>query len=634
MLKRALMIMMGLLIAMPLSLADAMDIGEAENTLKKALSDISKQNKDISKSHVDHLLNRYIEELTTYQLTEEEMKLVIPKVISTLQFRSEDIPTDSEGFVTINLEIIVASVRDELAIKKFTYQADKPSEWARARVSEMMLAGELPEAYQRNFQKPITVGELAQLYFGDETSYDELEISEASITADTPSYVKSAFLYGLIDSTDELGLTMTREEAALRIDKSLTYTLGNYIDVKDYMSITPTAHYAVANSLAYSVMESLNGNFEPKKPFTKEQAIVGKSRYSARNIRGIIPTNQAIRDAHLTVGRNYALIDFPSTEAAREYIKYYIEPYMKSVKLTGKNQRIDVGYAIIELWGSEQEVKVTLKNNVQNVEFFSSSGTVMMGIGVYSEFGREGYLSEPRELKPQEKMKLEFEPDSITKKLNSKIDPILKKIITPKMTAEQKVKAIHDYVIQKITYSSGTDYISSENALEALETGRGVCVHYTSLFHYMATRAGITTVPLQGNSIVGAHAWNAVYLNGKWKFLDTTLDDNKTGKINYTYYLKDASYMMNTHEWPGFGYLNPNHYAKVDGMKIRSTEELRIYLLQIGNSEAGFPKTITFRTKNKGVNTDIRFLNIRHGDGDYLLRYDAKKDLYVMTKKH
>ena len=115
------------------------------------------------------------------------------------------------------------------------------------------------------------------------------------------------------------------------------------------------------------------------------------------------------------------------------------------------------------------------------------------------------------------------------------------------MTDEQKVKVIHDYVVKYITYNGPANFLSAQNALIALDQKKGVCVHYTILFHYLAARAGIVTMPIQGPSIAGQHAWNMVFLKGKWLFLDTTFADAKKGAIDYTYYLKDAKTMMKTH---------------------------------------------------------------------------------------
>ena len=50
----------------------------------------------------------------------------------------------------------------------------------------------------------------------------------------------------------------------------------------------------------------------------------------------------------------------------------------------------------------------------------------------------------------------------------------------------------------------------------------GVCRHFAKLFVYMARRAGLNAIVINGFSTAGLHAWNAVQINKKWQLLDTT----------------------------------------------------------------------------------------------------------------
>ncbi len=50
----------------------------------------------------------------------------------------------------------------------------------------------------------------------------------------------------------------------------------------------------------------------------------------------------------------------------------------------------------------------------------------------------------------------------------------------------------------------------------------GVCRHFAKLFVYMARRAGLNAIVVNGFSPGGLHAWNAVQINKKWQLLDTT----------------------------------------------------------------------------------------------------------------
>ncbi|MFC5468939.1 transglutaminase domain-containing protein [Cohnella suwonensis] len=475
----------------------------------------------------------------------------------------------------------------------------------------------------------ITVDELAKLYFGEDEPLEGFKIEREGFDENTPNYVNEAFLYGLIDGLDDLNRTMTRSEAAKRIARSLTYVLGRDVPTKDFGSIKPADFHAVANVLNYGVMEAVGGNFEPSKPFTLAQAEKGAERYSANNIRGILPRNGENRKALISVGSNYAYMDFESKADADDYIRYHLEEITTGVKLSGSAyQRVDIGFAILELWAPDYEIKFTFKSGLENIRFRQSK--VMYGTFVYTNWDGEGYVAEARVMKPGETAVMTAQPDSVHKKLYAKADLILKKIVKPGMTDEQKVKAIFDYVVAHVKYSKGTDYVSGENALEAIDAGKGVCVHYASLFHYLAMRAGIPDMPQTGNSIVGQHAWNMVYVNGKWRYLDATLADGKK-TVDYAYYLKDAMFMMNSREWSGFGYPDVNTFPQVDGMKLKTTEELRVFLLREMENR-GHPKTIKFAVTNKYVDTNPKFLAVKFFEGKYKLSYDAKSKVYTLTK--
>lgn len=508
--------------------------------------------------------------------------------------------------------------------------AEALSEEARERLEELVAQNILPDSFQRNLRQAITVDELARLYYREERGLDQIEIDHPGFDENTPDYIKAAFLYGMIDDLNDLKLTMTRAEAAKRISKSLTYTVGTDVFTRDFASVKPSDFHAVGNVLSASVIPAIQGNFQPNKPFTREQAVIGMDAHSSGNIRGILPFSGLNGQESITVGSNYAYLSFESAEDAKEYIGYQVKNMTKGVKLTGKQQRIDVGFAILELWTPTHEVKFTFKNGLERLRFRGNS--VLYGTFVYTNWHGEGYLAEPRELKAAEKANLELQPDSVHRKLYARTDQILKKILKPNMTEEQKVKAIFDYVVTQIKYSSGADYISAANALKAIEEGRGVCAHYTSLFHYLATRAGIPTIPLSGPSFVGEHAWNMVYLNGKWVYVDTTLADGKK-TIDYTYYLKDAMFMMKTRTWMGYGYPDINIYPEVDGTNLKTTEELRVYLLRkMAESRTEPPKKITFKVAGAKVDTDVKFLTVVSPEYKYKLNYDSKNKLYTMIR--
>lgn len=89
-----------------------------------------------------------------------------------------------------------------------------------------------------------------------------------------------------------------------------------------------------------------------------------------------------------------------------------------------------------------------------------------------------------------------------------------------------KVKAIHDWVATNIWY----DYDNSVNrgAVSVLKYRIGMCGGYADLTVALAQAAGFPAKVIGGHAVgVGAprgHDWSEVYVNGKWRFMDTMAD--------------------------------------------------------------------------------------------------------------
>ena len=106
-----------------------------------------------------------------------------------------------------------------------------------------------------------------------------------------------------------------------------------------------------------------------------------------------------------------------------------------------------------------------------------------------------------------------------------------------------RVKAIHDYVAKALTYDWNSYYrgiVPQKKASEALSSGTGVCQDYSRLFAAIARAAGIPTRIVIGTGDGEPHAWNRVYVNGKWLDVDVTWDDQENHGIIYDYFLKEA----------------------------------------------------------------------------------------------
>ncbi|UVI28352.1 transglutaminase-like domain-containing protein [Paenibacillus spongiae] len=98
-------------------------------------------------------------------------------------------------------------------------------------------------------------------------------------------------------------------------------------------------------------------------------------------------------------------------------------------------------------------------------------------------------------------------------------------------TDEEKAKAIYQYIISNVKYDfvlakklTDSAYIPDIDA--TLAASKGVCYNFASLYAAMLRSEGIPAKLVMGTTsqVDGYHAWNEVYLNGKWVLVDTTVD--------------------------------------------------------------------------------------------------------------
>lgn len=119
-----------------------------------------------------------------------------------------------------------------------------------------------------------------------------------------------------------------------------------------------------------------------------------------------------------------------------------------------------------------------------------------------------------------------YSKEEITE-LNYITDDIIKKIITDSMTTSDKIKAIHDYIINNTEYDKlkseniKDDTYKSNTAYGVLIQGYGICSGYSDTMAIFLNKLNITNYKISNES----HIWNLIYVNGLWKHLDATWDD-------------------------------------------------------------------------------------------------------------
>ncbi|HHY71252.1 MAG TPA: transglutaminase domain-containing protein [Thermoanaerobacterales bacterium] len=113
---------------------------------------------------------------------------------------------------------------------------------------------------------------------------------------------------------------------------------------------------------------------------------------------------------------------------------------------------------------------------------------------------------------------------------------------------DEKVKIVYDYIIINYSYDfekTGLTYDYLPDIEEMAKTKKGTCYDFSSLFASMLRSVDIPTklVKGYGDKVKGYHAWNEVYLDGKWFTIDTSFDAQMAqNKQSYSMYKDSSNY--------------------------------------------------------------------------------------------
>lgn len=116
--------------------------------------------------------------------------------------------------------------------------------------------------------------------------------------------------------------------------------------------------------------------------------------------------------------------------------------------------------------------------------------------------------------------------------INNKVDEIYNNLITENMSDREKIKVIHDYIINNTVYDqTKADYITgkinydslykSDTAYGVINDGYGICSGYSDLMAIFLDKMNIQNYRLASEN----HIWNYVYIDNTWLHLDLTWDD-------------------------------------------------------------------------------------------------------------
>ena len=131
-------------------------------------------------------------------------------------------------------------------------------------------------------------------------------------------------------------------------------------------------------------------------------------------------------------------------------------------------------------------------------------------------------------------------------KINKEVDKIINDNINDSMTDREKIKVIHDYIINLVTYDkvrndTGESKYDSNTAYGALIQHQAICSGYADAMAIFLNRFGIKNYKIASKT----HVWNAVFIDNEWLHLDLTWDDpvSDHGPI-----LDDKYFLITTNE--------------------------------------------------------------------------------------
>lgn len=222
---------------------------------------------------------------------------------------------------------------------------------------------------------------------------------------------------------------------------------------------------------------------------------------------------------------------------------------------TGSSTMFHMSHSYLLMGDSEKNV---LLNNVYSVKWKSSKKsvvTVSSAGKIKAKKNGSATITATANGK-----KYTYKVTVYKKTQKNRVNQIIKSTIQKSMSNYDKVKAVHDWMVQNVKYDyyrllSGNIPNVSHTAKGALIRKVAVCDGYAHAFQKVMNKLKIPCRFVVGRSGGVGHAWNMVKLGGKWYHVDVTFDDPIINNTNtnttpyYTYFLKSTSVMKKSHSW-------------------------------------------------------------------------------------
>lgn len=130
-----------------------------------------------------------------------------------------------------------------------------------------------------------------------------------------------------------------------------------------------------------------------------------------------------------------------------------------------------------------------------------------------------------------------------------------KSLLEKSTTDDKRLQVLYGYLVKNVKYDYDkiptltSDYVP--NVEQTYEDLKGICYDYSALFASIERSHGIPTKLVKGYSkyVEGYHAWNEIYINGKWVIVDNTVDSTWKGSSSSVTMIKNTKYYTKVNEY-------------------------------------------------------------------------------------
>lgn len=278
--------------------------------------------------------------------------------------------------------------------------------------------------------------------------------------------------------------------------------------------------------------------------------LCGCSSIAYKNDKEVSSSLEVANDAFFLKGQKLKTVERNSLESAD--IVFFVEreeELAKAVQYAIENNIEDIAYQSISDIDIKQVAKLASMLNPFDL-------SITQTMTEYSSVNKEViYISKHLLIKNL---------DELYSAELSIVNDIVKKIVKPSMSKDEKVRVIHDFIIKNTIYDveAATNPTNVQNSSDVFQARgvfynkKAVCAGYTRAFMMMARAAGVESLYIGSEEL--NHSWNYVLGDEGWKFIDVTWDDpvpDQENEINDRYikmskeeFINDGMHMLNENQ--------------------------------------------------------------------------------------